>query len=246
MTPTVFFSWQSDSPQKRNTEFIRSALEAAVQNVAVVELPLRVDAAAEGLAGTPDIPSTIFHKLTQTAVAVFDITPVGKAERTGKALPNPNVLLELGFATSLIGWDRIILVMNTADGYQPEHLPFDLRHRRFPVRYKAATGEEEGQRQGLITHFKDYIPMALETTHLALERARRRLSRDCPFFIENFGKQESFHWPQNDLKEELHRLLDLEFINYNLNPSVGLYSYHWTYLGQELCKWYFAQKAKTG
>ena len=69
MTPTVFFSWQSDSKAKLNTDFIRSALEEAIQNVAVVELPLRVDAAAEGVSGTPRRVSSWVHLLILACVS---------------------------------------------------------------------------------------------------------------------------------------------------------------------------------
>jgi sporulation protein YlmC with PRC-barrel domain len=46
-----------------------------------------------------------------------------------KRTPNPNVLIELGYAVSAIGWDRIIMVCNTHYG-KLEDLPFDInRHR---------------------------------------------------------------------------------------------------------------------
>jgi hypothetical protein len=43
--------------------------------------------------------------------------------------PNPNVLLELGYARSALGQNRIALVMNTAFG-GPEKLRFDLKMYR--------------------------------------------------------------------------------------------------------------------
>ncbi len=59
------------------------------------------------------------------------------ANKKGKAMPNPNVLLELGYAAAKLGWDRLVLVMNTNYGH-PEELPFDLRNRRFPLTFKIA------------------------------------------------------------------------------------------------------------
>jgi len=47
-----------------------------------------------------------------------------------KALPNPNVLIELGWALKVIGGDRLIAVVNTAEGWKSDDLPFDIRHRR--------------------------------------------------------------------------------------------------------------------
>ena len=42
--------------------------------------------------------------------------------------PNANVLIELGFAASKIGWERVILVFNSSE-YSIEQLPFDIRQK---------------------------------------------------------------------------------------------------------------------
>jgi hypothetical protein len=47
----------------------------------------------------------------------------------GKRAPNPNVLVEYGYALARHGVQRLLLVMNTAFG-SPSELPFDLRHLR--------------------------------------------------------------------------------------------------------------------
>jgi hypothetical protein len=47
----------------------------------------------------------------------------------GKSAPNPNVLIELGYAAAVLGWERVICVVNTAYG-TVEQMPFDLRSRR--------------------------------------------------------------------------------------------------------------------
>ena len=45
------------------------------------------------------------------------------------ASPNPNVLIELGYALKTLGWDRILPVCN--DYYGPNNqLPFDIPERR--------------------------------------------------------------------------------------------------------------------
>lgn len=45
-------------------------------------------------------------------------------------MPNPNVLIELGYAIATLGWSRIIMVFNTNYGNFPQGLPFDVdRHR---------------------------------------------------------------------------------------------------------------------
>jgi hypothetical protein len=60
----------------------------------------------------------------------------GKKKPSVKRTPNPNVMIELGYAARSRGWDRIIPIMNTSGGTSPEQLPFDLRHRRWPITYR--------------------------------------------------------------------------------------------------------------
>jgi hypothetical protein len=47
-----------------------------------------------------------------------------------RKVPNPNVLIELGYAIAILGWDRIIMLFNTNHGSFPNDLPFDLDRRR--------------------------------------------------------------------------------------------------------------------
>jgi hypothetical protein len=64
---------------------------------------------------------------------------------TGRKTPNPNVLIELGFAAKCIGWDHIICLFNTEFG-AVEDLPFDLRFRR-PITYRVdSTGNKSKER----------------------------------------------------------------------------------------------------
>jgi hypothetical protein len=96
------------------------------------------------ISGTPDIVATILAKIDSCAVFVADVTPVGILE-SGKALANPNVLIELGYAKKSVGLSRIILVWNTAfEGATPDHLPFDLRGRRAPVAYRLPPEAKKG------------------------------------------------------------------------------------------------------
>jgi hypothetical protein len=130
----VFWSWQNDYAPKACRHFIREALvEATAQaghdlGLEDAERP-EVDHDTKGASGMVDIIATIFDKVSSSAVFVADVTPVGKTE-SGKALPNPNVLIELGWALGKLGADRIIAILNTASGYQPDDLPFDIRNRR--------------------------------------------------------------------------------------------------------------------
>ena len=133
MNPTLFFSWQSDSKQKFNRNFLKGHLEHVAAHLPF-DLNYSYDEATRGVPGTPDIPSSIFTKIENAAVAIFDVSLVAILWRN-RGVINPNVAIELGFAAHAIGWNRIICIMNTAWG-APELLPFDLKQRRFPLTYR--------------------------------------------------------------------------------------------------------------
>lgn len=131
MRRIVFYSWQSDLPNSTNRGFIQRALESAAAVIAgddTVALEPVVDRDTEGVAGSPDIAATIFAKIAAADVVVVDVSVINKASG-GRPTPNPNVLIELGYALRALGYERIILVFNRAYG-AIEDLPFDLRTRR--------------------------------------------------------------------------------------------------------------------
>ncbi|RTM15386.1 MAG: hypothetical protein EKK33_02145 [Bradyrhizobiaceae bacterium] len=70
---------------------------------------------------------------------MVDVSIINKAAG-GRPTPNPNVLIELGYALRTLGYERIILVFNRAFG-KIEDLPFDLRARRV-LAYDVPVGAE--------------------------------------------------------------------------------------------------------
>src|SRR5271163_616172 len=141
MAQTVFFSWQSDTPNRVGRSFLKEVLEEVCKGIAsdpTVDEALRdleVDSDTLGVAGQPPIVETIFEKIDASAVFVADMTLVGvRNDRSG--IPNPNVLIEYGWALKALTHKRVIWVMNTAFGEPAgENLPFDLRHARRPMGY---------------------------------------------------------------------------------------------------------------
>ena len=140
--PTIFYSWQSDAPNNTNRSFIERALELAVKdlNTDIVEAEreeVELTQDTQGVPGTPDIAATILAKIESCDVFVCDVSLVLKGEKAKggtRLCPNPNVMLELGYAMKALGQDRILMVCNTAFG-RIEDLPFDLRGKR-PVPYE--------------------------------------------------------------------------------------------------------------
>jgi hypothetical protein len=134
MSDTVFWSWQNDLPSKTNREFLRDILSVAVDRISeeleVEEVDrIELDHDTKSTPGMADIGPVILSKISRCAVMVADVTPISKSS-LGKFLPNPNVMIELGYGLHALGYERIIAILNTAYGAQIEDLPFDIRHRR--------------------------------------------------------------------------------------------------------------------
>lgn len=119
----VFFSWQSDLDAKTNRNVISDCLRDICKKNSLI-----FDEATNERCGSPDIASTIEEKIRGADIFVADVTIIN-AGTTSKTTPNPNVLFELGIAQATLGWDRIILIANTA--YAPiSDLPFDIKSHR--------------------------------------------------------------------------------------------------------------------
>lgn len=136
----VFYSWQSDLPNNLNRSFIESILEKATKSISKDQnfsIEPVIDRDTVGVPGSPSIISTITEKIAKADFFVCDISIVNH-ESVGRKTPNPNVLLELGYASAVLGWERIIMIQNIAFGGL-ELLPFDLRGRRIVDYYLANT-----------------------------------------------------------------------------------------------------------
>jgi hypothetical protein len=145
----IFYSWQSDTDRRVGKDLVRDALDAAVADLDVDEAQRpTVDQDTAGVLGSPVIANTILEKIAIANVVVADVTLTGKTDR-GKPLINSNVAIELGYALRAHGDDVLLKVMNTAFG-GPEDLPFDLRHRRWPVRYNLPSGSDKAAREKVL------------------------------------------------------------------------------------------------
>ena len=197
----IFWSWQSDTHQSSGRNFIRGVLTDLVTELNVgaedAERPdaddepgeshIRVDHDTLGVAGSPPIAETILRKISEAAVFVADVTPVGKTAG-GKRLSNPNVMIELGYAMHVLGHKRIVLVMNQVDGAALRHLPFDLRHWRAPVTYSLGKDATEEQQLEVAAALKDELRERIEPSLTVAERTmredRRRIDRAPDLRVE--------------------------------------------------------------
>jgi hypothetical protein len=192
----LFWSWQSDCPRSTNKDFVRSALEEAARTVAddlglnEAERP-DIDQDTQNEPGLVDIVAAIFKKIEAAAVFVGDITPIAKTtpvtkKSAPKLLPNPNVLIELGYAIKAIGPEHIILVANRAFGGRPEDLPFDLRHRRAPISYHLKPDADDAQRAAEKTKLVASLADALRI-NLGAALAKKDASADISLYSHRDG-----------------------------------------------------------
>ena len=92
---TLFLSWQSDVNSARSA--IESAIQGAISNLLDTKsLNIELDQSTWNVPGMPKIEDVIKDKIERCDVFVADITPVTRIGT--KLIPNPNVLIELGYS----------------------------------------------------------------------------------------------------------------------------------------------------
>src|SRR5260370_1195565 len=250
---SIFYSWQSDSPLETNKDFIRRAIDSAKDllsvDATVVDSP-RVEAGMEGVSGTPEVATILFERIKKSAIFIVDMTLVGTAGQNQKRrVPNPNVLLEMGFAAGTIGWSRVICVMNEHFGKR-EKLPFDVRNRRFPIDYSLNPDDMSGadeKCQSLAEVLKGAMQTVEANEYEAAQAAIARLDINCLLLMDAYGGADFFVRPHPSVmtiggqldtaafNAGVSRLLDLGMvetrtrISPTARPAVGSYAYHWTH-----------------
>jgi hypothetical protein len=164
MSFEVFYAFQADRPAHLCRDFIRNALNSAVEilehrpgleEIVVLE-------GSAGIPGAPSIPDEIVNRIEHCGVFVADLTVVTSyscgAGGRNKLSSNGNVLLETGIASGTgKKWGRIIFVANEAFG-PVESLIFDVRHREVKALYKlqdSSPNREEEQKKLCDTFVKE-------------------------------------------------------------------------------------------
>jgi hypothetical protein len=159
----IFYSWQSDRPNKTNRTLIEEALNRAVRSINASgqhPQPIIVDRDTQEVPGAPHIAETILRKIDGAALVVADVTPVTSQPYP---IPNPNVMFETGYALARLGPGRVITVLNDSYG-AVETLPFDLGYRRALIYTLAETHEPSEARRRLERIFGEAINAALPAT----------------------------------------------------------------------------------
>lgn len=124
MKVSIFYSWQSDLPGKTNRYFIEDAIKKSLKEINKDNrIVAFIDRDTKDELGSPDIRSSIFRKINHSKFFVCDVS------LNDNGVPNPNVLIELGYAIKVLGWSKIICLFNSQTG-NIEDLPFDINHNR--------------------------------------------------------------------------------------------------------------------
>lgn len=106
----VFFSWASEN---KNKSVLQKSIEEALFQLNQEQYKGYVydyEEATRNLTGSPDIIESIKTKIRNAAVFICDITHFYSYQSKGKKSPNPNVIFEYGYALSIIGEERCILI----------------------------------------------------------------------------------------------------------------------------------------
>jgi len=182
-----------------NRHLIRFALNLAAKNISddpTVGIRVRIDADTEGVLGHVPVTDTILKKIAVCDAFVPDLTFVALTDP--KLVPNPNVMLEYGYALRAKSPFVMIPVMNTAYG-AAERLPFDMAHLRHPLQYHlpatATNAERRTVRKALAEEFERILRLMIDAASAVDEREA----------IEKSRQQEA---ARRYLAPELYRTID--------------------------------------
>ena len=174
-------------------------------------------------------------------VSIFARTQPVDTNNTVKSLPNPNVLVELGYAAARLGLDRLVLVMNTAFG-SPEELPFDLKNRRFPLTFKLSPDsrkDSEKVQAELSQNIEFALRSAIRTTLSTVDEVIATLDFEALKIMKRFGAGDGMAPVAEQLTifsaidhMTVSRLLDRRVLVCRPDSRLGKYEYFWTHLGK--------------
>lgn len=182
----VFYSWQSWTDGGANRNFIEDCLGRAIRDIRKddsLRLDPVIDRDTQGVPGSADIANTIFGKVADADVFVADVS-FAVEDATGRRTPNPNVLVELGYALAKLGEGKVVCVLNVATG-RVEDLPFDIRGRAvatYELPPKSAAPDEAAwqavradQRRQLVGRLKHALVAVLSAPDPAISRFVNRM-----------------------------------------------------------------------
>lgn len=150
---SIFLSWQADTDEPTGRAIIEASLQDAIDKIKIgmevsVASRIRLDRDTFGESGMPPIFETVVRKIDAAAIFVADLTFCSVRRDQHRLAPNPNVLIEYGWALKALSYRRMIAVMNTAYGEPTDaHMPFNLTGVKRPLTYFCPPDASEDQRR---------------------------------------------------------------------------------------------------
>ena len=132
-TSKVFYSWSSDNP---NLNRLRQAIRDAINNLnssGRFKAMLEYDEATRNQPGSPNIVESLKGKILDASIFICDLSLCYTAQnnKATKMSPNPNVVFEYGFATSVLGDKRCISFIDSSlPNNSIKMMPFDFAQNR--------------------------------------------------------------------------------------------------------------------
>ena len=146
-TVRVFYSWQADLSEVTTRSFIAECLDQAAKElaskggIAVQASPDRKPALARRAA------TAILKMIDSCDLFACDLSFRGSSD-VALAVPNAQVLFELGYAVKTLGWHKVICIVNEAFG-NAEALPLYVADDRL-CRYCLYDNQDSSEQRALL------------------------------------------------------------------------------------------------
>lgn len=226
----VFFAFQMDIDDKFGKGFIQSAIEVAIQKFKGEGVDVSLDFGFRGTPGTPLLIDEMLKKSSESDMVIVDLTytsakewldaelikedsthllfSIPKGDR--KLSPNPNVLLETGYAWAKKGTYRTLAVMNSAYG-SPDLLPVDLKGFRWGITYSLNNdnyADRKSVRKDLSKDLYEAIKAAISSEAQYQQEKLNPIKLRINWRPRDFN---TFYRPTEDAKDKIKKLrIDLE------------------------------------
>lgn len=188
----IFYSWQTTTNNKYNKNFIFTCIEKAVKKVKLKpelkEVEFVILEGVTGEPGSPQVASKIADERIPTSdIFISDLSVVNQISRFQKIIrkavgdkfkpfQNNNVIYEHGVAYNAIGLEKMIGILNKTYGSpneNPDNIPFDLKHIRFPIEYEYS--EKSKNKDEVQKKLVDDLASAIkETAKFALQSQKSK------------------------------------------------------------------------
>lgn len=176
---SIFYSWQSDLPQKYNHYYIKECIDKAIKLIkSELNVNIKIETDTRNSSGLETIEKTILTKIGACDLFIADVTPIRTIEVENtkvKGIPNPNVMFELGYAVRALGWSRILMINN--DNYGGKEIaPFDINHHNIIGYYFTDNSDKKCCGQNLyqilkekISHYEELVEEFRQSDEIGLD-----------------------------------------------------------------------------